>query len=42
VIEKTKLQHEEVHSHELEAMIGVAAQSIQGMGEFNVWRHGIG
>jgi hypothetical protein len=37
---KTKFGHEEVHSHELGVTVGLATQSVQGMGEFSVWRHG--
>jgi hypothetical protein len=39
-IENTKFRHEEVHSHELGAMVGLATQSVQGMGDINVQRHG--
>jgi hypothetical protein len=40
VIEETKFGQEEVHSYELGAVIGLATQSFQGMGEISVWRHG--
>jgi hypothetical protein len=40
VTEKTKFGHEEAHSHELGVMVGLATQSVQGMGDISVWRHG--
>jgi hypothetical protein len=40
VTKKTKFRHEEVHSHELGMTIGLATQSVQGMGDISVQRHG--
>jgi hypothetical protein len=37
---KTKLEHDEVHSHELGAMVGLNIQSFQGMGDISVQIHG--
>jgi hypothetical protein len=39
--ENTKFGHEVVHSHDLCVMVGLATQSVQGMGDINMWRHGI-
>jgi hypothetical protein len=37
----TKFWHEELHSHDLDTTLGLATQSVQDIGDINVWRHGI-
>ena len=37
---KTKFGHEELHFHGLGMMVELATQSVQGMGDISVRRHG--